>query len=410
MPWRVLYVETTRNLGGSLISLYYLLRDLDRDRYQPVVLLPPENPWLELFRALGCEVIVADPHLPVTPPAVVRRIRGSAVSRGVRRFAWGRWLYHQLGFCLKLVREILPRAQWLRRLIHERKIDWVHTNWFVARDRAAIFAAHLAGIPCVCHIRAFEKLNGFDRLLTTRWVDAFIFISHALERDYREQGVRIKRGIVVYNGLDLAEFPENPDRSAVRAELGLSPANKVVGVVGRLEPWKGQHYFIQAVHLVRRRFPDLKALIVGPVEPHAQAYYQELRELVETLGLSQQVIFTGRRDDLPHILGALDLLVHSSADPEPFGRVVIEGMAAGLPVIGMDAGAIPEIIEDGVNGVLVPPRDVEAMAETICALLADPQWARALGHEARQRVAERFTVEQYVTGVERVYEAIIGEE
>ena len=410
MPWRVLYIETTRTLGGSLVSLYYLLRDLDRSRFQPIVLLPPENPWLDRFRALDCEVIVAEPcRLAARSPAA-QRIRNSTASRGLRRSSWGRWLYHQVGFGVKLVREVWPLAQRLRRTIQEREIDWVHTNWFVARDRPAILAAHLAGVPCVCHIRAFERLNGFDRLLTARWVDTFIFISRALERDYRKQRKHIRRSAVVYNGLDLSEFSLTPDRVEVREELGLSVTDKVVGMVGRLEPWKGQRYFVQAIHQARCRFPDLRALVVGPVEPHARAYYQELCGLVEELGLSQQVIFTGLRRDLPRILGALDLLVHSSTDPEPFGRVIIEGMAAGLPVIGMNAGAVPEIIEDGVSGLLAPPRDAEEMAEAICSLLANPERARMLGQEARRRVEERFTVEQYVDGVERVYEELVDGE
>ena len=278
----------------------------------------------------------------------------------------------------------------------------------MGRDRPAILAARLAGLPCVCHIRAFETLSGFDRLLTTGWVDAFIFISQALERDYLKQVKRVRRSSVVYNGLDLSDFSPAPDRAEVRERLGLSATAKVVGVVGRLEPWKGQHHFIRAIGRVRRHFPDIRALIIGQVEPHAQAYYDDLRRLIEELGLSEHVVFTGFRSDLPRILRALDMLVHSSADPEPFGRVIIEGMAAGLPVIGMDAGAVPEIIEDGVSGVLVPPRDTEALAEAIRSLLSNPAGSRSIGQEARRRVEERFTVEQYVTGVERVYERLMG--
>ena len=408
MPWRVLYVENTHTVGGSLVSLYYLVRGLDRTRFQPVVLLPPANPWLDRFRALDCEVIATEPYRLAPRSPIAQGIRASRATRGLKRFTWSRRLYHQAGFALKLVRGIWPSAKRLQRLILDRDIDCVHTNWFVAHDRPAILAGRLAGVPCVSHIRAFETLNSFDRLVTVRCVDEFVFISRALERDHLGQRSHIPRGSVVYNGLDLSGFSSSANPGQVREELGLAAADKVVGMVGRVEPWKGQAYFIRAMLQATRRFPDLKALVVGQVEPHARVYYEELLQLVEELGLSDKVVFTGFRSDLPRLLRGLDLLVHSSVDPEPFGRVIIEGMAAGVPVIGMDAGAVPEIIEDGVSGVLVPPGDVEALANTVCSLLASPDRSRRLAQEARRRVEERFTVEQYVAGVQRVYEGLVG--
>jgi len=147
---------------------------------------------------------------------------------------------------------------------------------------------------------------------------------------------------------------------------------------------------------------------VGAAEANSQSYSQELLRLVQASGLEKVVTFTGFRQDVSRLLTGMDIMVHASTAPEPFGRVIIEGMAAGVPVIGTNAGAVPEIIQDGVNGLLVAPDDIDAMASAITYALDHPQEREAWRREARRTVAQEFTAARYVRGVEKVYEEILS--
>lgn len=406
---RILYIEPASTPGGSVVSLYYLVRGMDRSRYQPVLLLSPENPWLERFRALGVEVLAQNVYQRPGDTITMRRAKQTLVSRGLRHGRWGQRLYHFAGFCWRVLRQTWPQSRAIARLVRQERIDLVHTNWRIGCDRPGIIGARLAGVPCVAHVRAFEQLNGFDRALA-RSVATFICISRALEENLRAQGTHVRESVVVHNGLDPADLVADDDPAQVKGEFGFDPEAPVVAVVGRLDRWKGQDYFIKAMSQVVRDVPDVRALIVGDPEPYCLDYFEELKALVESLGLSGRVIFAGHRSDVPRLMRAFTVLVHSSSEPEPFGRVIIEGMAVGLPVVATSAGAVPEIIEDGVSGILVPPRDPSALAKAVISLLRDSHRVSNIGKAARRRVEECFTVRQYVAGVEQVYQQVLGRE
>jgi len=293
----------------------------------------------------------------------------------------------------------------LRRLIAERRVDLVHTNGRIGTDREAILAAWLAGVPCLCHLRAFDSPHPFDRWLC-RLIDQAIYISRAVEDNHLILGLPRERGRVVYNGLDLDEFRNLPDQATARAEWDLDAQAKVIGVIGRIEHWKGHHIFIRALARVLSEEPAVVGVIAGAPERYSQVYYTEIQNLAAQLGILEQVRFMGFQQGVSRLLPALDVVVHASLEPEPFGRVIIEGMAAGRPVVGTAAGAVPEIIDDGVTGRLVPPGDPDAMAEAILDLLRHPEVAAEMGRRARETVAARFSVEQYVAGVEAVYRAL----
>jgi glycosyltransferase involved in cell wall biosynthesis len=178
--------------------------------------------------------------------------------------------------------------------------------------------------------------------------------------------------------------------------------------VGRLVPWKGQEVFLRALARVAPHVPNLKALIVGEPDPPTEtAYLQQLLTLTQKLGLSDIVRFTGFQSDIPAVMASLDVLVHSSSSPEPFGIVVIEGMAAGKPVVATSAGGVLDIIKDGQSGLLVPPEDDRAMAEAILELARDQDLAVRMGAEARQRVVTRFTAVQYAQAVQDIYRSML---
>jgi glycosyltransferase involved in cell wall biosynthesis len=178
----------------------------------------------------------------------------------------------------------------------------------------------------------------------------------------------------------------------------------LVGLVGRISPWKGQHVFIEAAGQVRKRFPNARFQIVGSAMFGETEYERQVRDQVATLGLEECVEFTGFRSDVPELVAEFDVLVHASTTGEPFGQVIAEGMAAGKPVVATDGGAVPEIVQDGVTGLLVPMGQAAPMAEAILRLLENPEEARAMGAAGAQRIEEHFTMSHVVQKVEKIYD------
>ena len=180
-----------------------------------------------------------------------------------------------------------------------------------------------------------------------------------------------------------------------------------VALVGRLCRWKGQHVFLEAAAQIGKAFPEARFQVVGSALFEEHDYERELHELVRTLKVEERVEFTGFRDDVSALIGAADIMVHASITGEPFGQVVIEGMAAGKPVVATDGGGVPEIVVDGVTGVLVPMRDAQSMAAAICRLLADPALARRMGQLGRQRVLEHFLIQHTADKVQQIYDELL---
>jgi glycosyltransferase involved in cell wall biosynthesis len=407
---KVLYIARTAR-GGSAFSLYHLVRGLDCRQYEPVVLFcTQEHNFIgDKLAASGINVITLEkqpqraPSLSAEP--IRRRDIGGALE--ARLGKWAGQVYVFLKACYEFMRWEAPAIWPIVRVIRENKIDLVHLNSGLYH-RSGIMAAWLTKTPCVCHVRGLDQPNHFDKLFV-RFVDAFIYISRAVADSYVSQRIPVGKGTVIHNAVDLSEFSRTDDSASVRSEFGWTCHESLVGVVGRLDWWKGHEYFLEAVAQVARQVPNLRGLIIGEPEntPKNREYYQKLQSLTKSLGLEDRVIFTGFRSDVPRLMSALDVVVLSSSVPEPFGRVIIEGMAAGKPVVATAAGGVLDIIEDGVNGLLVPPGNPAAMAAAILSLLGDSKRARRLAEAGQRRVHEQFTVQRHVAAVQNIYDSIL---
>jgi L-malate glycosyltransferase len=306
-------------------------------------------------------------------------------------------------------------AGWrLRRVAARTGAELVHAN-SIRAGLVALVARALGGPPVVVHVRDRlpEGLAGRATLGLLTRAAAVVGNSEYTLRGVPPRGRAVRAAIP--SPVDLTRFDAGRvDRAEARARLGLDPESPVLGVVGQLTPWKAQDDAIRILHGVRESRPDAQLLLAGTAKFVSSetrfdnpTYVRGLHSLSARLGLNGSVRFLGEREDVPELLAALDvLLVPSWA--EPFGRVVIEGMAMGVPVIATAEGGPAEIIEDGVNGVLLPPRAPERWSPEVERLLADPERRRALIENARERVRDSYALEAHVGRVLDVYARVLG--
>ncbi len=299
---------------------------------------------------------------------------------------------------------------WPRRLLArlaEWKVDLLHAHEFAMNTYGTV-VARLAGKPIVTTVHG-KHYHGerLHRRLAYRFVaraaSRMVAVSDDIARDLVERvGVRPGGLVTVYNGIDLAAVRRPGEGPRVRRELGLDPDAPVVGAIGNLFPVKGHTYLVQAAARLARDWPDLVVLLCG--RPILEA---ELEAEAARLGVGDRVRFLGFRDDVGALLDALDVFVLPSLS-EGLSLSLIEAMAAGTPVVTTAVGGNPELVEDGVTGLLVPPRDPAALAAAVGRLLADRALGRRLADRARARAESTFAVEGMLARYEALYDEMLG--
>jgi glycosyltransferase involved in cell wall biosynthesis len=383
--------------------MQHLLRGLDRRRYDPIVVLYEAKILQTELAQLGVPVRIfrkkrRGRHHPLQQVEAYQRLRN-------RRLA-GR-LLRGLRELRLFLQETLPATFALRRLFKQEKPYLIHLCNGFRTNLDAIVAAWWLGIPCVCHVKAFEKSDWIDRLFA-RSVDLGICMTAAVLEHCQRHGLHAKRMTVIYDGLDLESFRPAQDSSAVRKELGIPLEAPLVGIVGNVQDWKGQAVVVEAIREVRAVLPEIRCLIVGGVHRNGVEYARDLQRFVEEHELQRHVICTGTRDDVADLVAAMDILIHASINPEPFGRVILEGMALGKAVIATNLGGVPEFVQDGVTGRLVPPGDHRALARAVLELLGDAAYREQLGSNGRQEAQRRFVIQHHVEEVTDAYAGLEG--
>ena len=288
-------------------------------------------------------------------------------------------------------RRVLPATYGFARLIRDYGATIVHLNSGVSPQLYGLLACRLMGAPCVVSFRGYEYPSRLIRPLRSL-VDRYIVCSKPVKSHIvNVLGIPEAKIAYIYDPVDTDIFsPEVPPADLERL-FGVPRGRKVFAIFGRLVPWKGHAVFLKAARLVLEAVPEAHAMIVGDTADGEPAYGDELRELSRELGIADRTTFTGYRSDIAPLMRASEVLVHASTEAEPFGTVVLEGMACGQPYVAMDEGGPPEMIGSGTHGLLVRPDQPEAMARAIITLLTQPETAAAFGLAARARCVERFS-------------------
>jgi glycosyltransferase involved in cell wall biosynthesis len=388
---RVLYVSHTAVVSGAERSLIDLLDALGQSVES--LLATPSGRLAELAREHGIATT------PLTGTAGSLRLHPLHTPRALA--------------------EMTLAARQVRRATTRSASQLVHANSI--RAGIVLALARLGSTPTVVHVRDCLPPGRVSEA-TLRLVGATATTVVANSRYTADSVLAAAPRAhveVVHNAVDLARFdPSRIDRAAARARLGdtLGTGGRpLLGVVAQVTPWKGQETAIEALALLRKQGVDADLLLVGSAKFVAAStrfanedYVARLRTLVKSSGLEDRVHWLGEREDIPEIIGALDVLLLPSWE-EPFGRAVVEAMAMAVPVVATSVGGPREIIDDGREGRLVAPRDPQAWAIAIRAVLDAPQGGAAMGRAGRERVERDFTFEQQARAMIEVYREAVGD-
>ena len=304
-------------------------------------------------------------------------------------------IHYQLPVHKKSLYTMIQMVPRLSAIIKKEEIDIVH-----ARSRIpawpAYFASRKTRIVFITTCHGHYSRHPISYVMG--WGTRVIVLSNAIARHMIDDfGVPHERITLIPRSVDLGKFTfVSPEKK--------KGAHFNVGMIGRITPLKGHNVFFKAMAKVARAVPQLKIWIVGEAPDSRQAYKDQLQILVKRLGLEQATQFLGTQRDIPGILNNLDVLVLATTTHEAFGRVIIEAQAAGVPVVATRVGGVVDIIEDGYNGLLVPPSDPAGMAEAVTRIYQDADLGVRLAHHAYAKVKKKYNLNSMVDSTLEAYQ------
>lgn len=297
----------------------------------------------------------------------------------------------------------------LSREIRRLKVDILH-SYFEGSDIWGTLLAKLAGIPIIISSKRDMGFSKNKKILTAyRFINPFVtkIISASEAVRYQvslQEKVNSKKIVTIYNGVDPDKFSNSNHKDGLKAELKLSTSSPIVGVLANIRPIKGVEYFINAASKVLKKFPRAQFIIIGSCLPFQQSliYYDRLKSLVRELKLKNNLFFLGGRTDIPDILSIMDVSVLPSLS-EGFSNTVIESMFASKPLVVTDVGGNSEAVVHGETGFVVPPKNINKLADAICILLADKKLVKSMGEAGRMRAKRLFSLETMIDRIENLY-------
>ncbi|MDJ0808229.1 MAG: glycosyltransferase family 4 protein [Gammaproteobacteria bacterium] len=359
---KILHIEAGRHLYGGALQVAYLIEGLER-------------------RGIECVLVCC---------------AGSAIAQSYRKRLAS--LYEMaMGGDLDLA--MIWR---IGRIIKRERPDLVHLHSRRGAEILGGLAARQAGVPVVLS----RRVDNPEHSLVVRWkyrlYDKVITISEGIYRVLLEEGVAADKLVCVRSAVSPDAYQQACDHSWFRDTLGLEARAKVLGVIAQLIPRKGHRFLLEALPGLLESFPTLKVVFFGQGAEEAR-----LRQQVDALNLQDKVIFAGFRTDLPKILPCLDLVVHPAL-MEGLGISLLQAAGAGVPIVAVDSGGMPEVVRDGHNGLLVPPGDSAALRRAIHGLLSDRSMMTRMGQAGAALVAREFSIDRMVEGNLQVYRELCG--
>lgn len=391
----IVFVESAAAMGGVQFSTLYLGQHLDSTMWQPIVVCPAEGDLTVACRNSGIDAHSLDcPQLRSTS---FRIGRNSARLPNPLNLAWDGWA-------------TLVAAWKLTRFLKQVKPDLVVTKGLFSHFYGGLAARQL-GIPCVWHLQDFiserywklyQRFFGqVARLIPDQVVVDGASISRQLPRTVQA------RTSVIHNGVDTRVFQPGLDGQCVRRELGIPHDAIVIGHAGRMTPWKGQHYLLEAFASIAATTPNAYLLFAGAPVFDSDSYQRGLINLTGKLGLCDRVKFAGYRHDLPLVLAAMDVFAFTSVEKDTSPLTLVSALSSGLPIVAFDIEGVREMLPPGEQ-LLAPVGQVASLAHSIQKLVSDPALRRQLGVSARRLAESEFGIDRYVARMQQAFLEAVG--
>jgi glycosyltransferase involved in cell wall biosynthesis len=401
-PQRVLYVENGIGYGGAIICLRHLVKHLDYNRYQPLLItgrtgeryrdIANDVPWKHIpdrhFDTVGWRAKLDAATFPSRIPGL-RFVLSQLIART-----------DDLGNFLPFFIQFLWTAICFRPHI-------IHTNNEPLCNRAAVLVAKMMRVKLAAHVRSNLEASKLLHWLYTK-PDLFLSVSHWVSDALADLDVPEDKRRVIYDGIDLSRLNIHAGGTPFRQQHQIGNDDFAVGLVGLLIPWKGQRIFLEAAKQLHTQIPGLKMVIVGGTPDECSDYEAELRRTVSNEGLQDCVLFTGNINDMPSAYNGLDIVVSASTDPEPLGTMVIECMAMARPLIGPAHGGAAEMADHEETALLFKPGSADDLAESILRLYREPELRQHIATQARQKALLTFAVETHADAVQALYDSMTG--
>lgn len=382
----ILFIHQSAELYGSDKTLLLLLKNLDKNKFKPVVLLPFDGPLKEALENEKIEVVIAP---------VLKLYRKLFTPKNLIGF------FKDIKVAFKIVNELHKKYQFT--LIYSNTLAVLFGIMFAWKNNIK----HLWHVHEIIEKPSLFK-KAFVGLLSLKSNTHIVYNSHATKVFWEVNKSIIHKGAVIWNGIE-TNIPESStsELSEIRKKLFLIQPNEIVlGLVGRISRWKGQMILLDAFNNLVQKNDNIKLVFVGAPPPNQEKFQEDLEDRISSFKLNDKVLIIPFQNEIHKIWQAIDIAVVPSTEPEPFGMVAIEAMLAHKPIVGSNHGGLTEIIENNATGFLVIPNSVQDLVIALEKLIQNELLRKEMGEKGYLRVTTAFSVEQYVDSFEKFFEKI----
>lgn len=384
---KILYLHAGAEMYGADKVLLELIKGLDKSVFEAHVILPTTGVLVSALEDVGAKVSV------IEYPVLRRK-------------------YFNPKGILNYFVDYLKYSKQLLKYVQDQKIDLIHNNTTAILE--GIYLKKKAKVPLVWHVHEIivkpKLISDFINFLMGRYADRIVTVSNAvLSHIEKSPFIQISQTKVIYNGVDSERYyPQSEtDKNHHKEKLGIPKTAKVIGMIGRVNSWKGQTDFLSAVTPILEKNQDTYALMVGGVFEGEEWRMEDLKQKVKSTQLSERIILLDFQKDTTSLYNIFDIFVLPSTNPDPLPTVVLEAMACGKPVIAYRHGGVTEMVKEGQNGLFADVGNSNNLRAKINELLDDTSKIVRFSMCSRQRQLEHFSLESYITSFTKMYLTII---
>lgn len=381
---KILFLHSGAELYGADQILLTIASNLDKRKYEPIVILPNDGPLVEELSK--------------------KNVRVNIISYPIIR----RKYFNTLGI-IRLSKEYFFSCRELKKFVEKEKIDIIHSNTLAVLE--GIYLKKRTSIKLITHIHEMidnpKIIAKFLYKINLKYCDKMIVVSNSVKTHISKLTKNnLDKIIVIHNGIEQIKY--NSDNEKYYSEFNIPSNSKVVAIVGRINDIKGQNHFIDAMKNVINKNNKVFGLIIGDAFSGQEWRVEQLKKLIKDENLEQKVIYCGFRRDIKNIYNIINLLVLSSIKNDSFPTVVLEAMSCGIPTIAYKCGGVKEMIENSVNGYLIEQGNIMDLSKKIEEVIGDEETLNLLSKNSILNYRKNFSIKKFINNIENIYELYGG--